>query len=79
MTAISRRNRFRLEAFFAGVTFVLGIVTLVVPDWIETVFGVDPDGGNGSLEVWLVVVCFAVTAALTALAVGSYRRLAQSP
>jgi hypothetical protein len=76
MAAFSARNRFRLEVYCAGVTLLLGVLTLVVPDWIEAVFRVDPDGGDGSLEAWLVVACFAVTGALGTLAVGTYRRLA---
>ena len=77
MAAFSARIRFRLEALFAAVTFVLGVLTLVVPDWIEVVFGVDPDGGDGSLELWLVIVCFAVTGAMSTLALGTYRRLSR--
>lgn len=38
------------------------ILTAIVPSWIETVFNIDPDGGDGALE-WLIV------AALVGLAV----------
>jgi hypothetical protein len=40
---------------------LLAAVTLLWPDWLELVFNVDPDHGNGSFE-WLVV---GVTAALS--------------
>jgi hypothetical protein len=40
------------------------VVTAVWHDWIEVVFGVDPDGGSGLLE-------WAITAAATLAAVGS--------
>jgi H+/Cl- antiporter ClcA len=60
---------------FAGA---LGAITLVWEDWIETVFGVDPDGGNGSVEVLIVVVCFAVSLALLHLAWVERRRPAAS-
>ena len=52
-------------AVFAGL---LGILTVFWHDWIETVFGVDPDHGNGSAE-WLVVLALAVVT--VALAVGA--------
>jgi hypothetical protein len=39
----------------ASVAFGLAAaLTVVVPDWIEAVFHVDPDGGIGALE-WVIV------------------------
>jgi len=35
--------------------------TAAWPDWIEAVLGVEPDGGDGSLE-WAIVVVLAVGA-----------------
>ena len=32
----------------------LAILTAVVPDWLE-LFGLEPDGGNGTVELALVV------------------------
>jgi hypothetical protein len=34
------------------------VVTLVWHDWIELVFGVEPDGGDGTFE-WLIVAVLA--------------------
>jgi hypothetical protein len=48
------RFRFWLETGMATITGILFAITLVWRDWIEIVFGVEPDGGNGSLE-WLIV------------------------
>ncbi len=44
------------------------VVTLFWHDWIEAVFGVDPDRGNGSSE-WLVVLSLLIITAT--LAVGA--------
>ena len=35
-------------------------------DWIEGVFGVEPDGGNGLLELMPIIVLALVAAALAA-------------
>jgi hypothetical protein len=55
------RRRFWVELAFAIVSVFLVLLTLVWRDWIEEVFGVDPDGGNGSLE-WLIAVAFVAAA-----------------
>jgi len=50
----------------AVVSGILAVLTLVVHDWIEAVFGVDPDGGSGLVEAAIVVTLFVVSAALAA-------------
>lgn len=68
MSDISPRTRYRLEAIGAAVTGLAAAITAIVPDWIEEVFHVDPDSGNGSLE-WLIVAALALaTVTLSALA-----------
>jgi hypothetical protein len=62
------RHRFWLESALASATGIMTVVTIFWRDWIETVFGIDPDKGNGSAE-WLVVVILAILTAL--LAVGA--------
>lgn len=47
---------------------MLALLTALDPDWIEEVFKVDPDAGNGSLE-WLIVAGFGVLV-LSAAALG---------
>ena len=68
------RLRFWLETGMATITGVLFAITLVARDWIERVFAVEPDGGNGSLE-WLIVGALLVaTVALILLARSEWRR-----
>ena len=48
------RLRLWLEIGLASITGFLSLITLVWRDWIERLFGVEPDGGNGTLE-WAIV------------------------
>ena len=59
------RSRFWIESILASATGILTIVTIFWRDWIEAVFGVDPDHGNGSAE-WAAVAVLALAAALFA-------------
>jgi hypothetical protein len=54
---------FWVEAVLGFVTAFLAILTSAWPDWIEGVFGFDPDHHSGSLEWAIVSVCCAVTVA----------------
>lgn len=60
------RTRFWIEAALAGVAGFLTVLTLLTREWIEAVFNVDPDSGNGSLE-WLIVVALAVVTVVFAV------------
>ena len=55
------RVRFWVEAVLAALATGLFFLTLVSRDWIERIFHVEPDAGNGSLE-WLIVAALAVVA-----------------
>jgi hypothetical protein len=59
------RAIFWWEAIGAIGSAVLFIVTLFNREWIEILFEVEPDGGNGTME-WAVV---SILAALTLLSV----------
>jgi hypothetical protein len=74
-----KRARIRGELFLAGAAAALGLVTIFWRDWIEIVFGVDPDHGNGSLEWLFVAALLAMSVTLFVLARWERSRLYQSP
>ncbi len=53
------RRRFWVESGAAVVTGVVLVVTALWPNWIELVFGAEPDGGGGELE-WMLVGAMAL-------------------
>ncbi|MCW2538449.1 MAG: putative rane protein [Frankiales bacterium] len=61
------RRRFWIETILASISGLLTVLTLITREWIEALTGWDPDHGNGSLE-WLIVVVFAVAAAVLGVA-----------
>ena len=64
MTRIRRVGiRFWVELGLASVSTALLLVTVLWSEWIEIVFGVNPDEGSGALEWLLVVGFFSVTIA----------------
>jgi len=60
------RRRFWLESICGLVTGIVAIITLFWHDWIEAVFKIDPDSGNGSAE-WLIVLILLLATATLAL------------
>jgi hypothetical protein len=58
--------RFWLEALLAALAAALAVLTLITREWIELLFRIDPDHGNGSLE-WLIVAVLGVAACVLAL------------
>lgn len=70
------RRRFWSESGLGAITALLAVITLIKRDWIEAMFGVDPDGHNGSVE-WLIVGgLLLATLSLAALASYEWRRAA---
>jgi hypothetical protein len=69
-----RRVRFWIESLIAVASLILGLVTLVRRDWIEGVFGVDPDNRSGTVE-WLVVAGLLVAAGVGTAARFEWRQL----
>ena len=56
------RKRFWFEIVVGGLGIVLLVVTLISREWIEIVFGVDPDHGSGALEVAISLGLLCVAA-----------------
>ena len=60
--------RVRIEIAVSALLGAATILTAVWPDWIEGLFGFDPDGGNGTAEWWIVAALAVTTLAVAALA-----------
>ncbi|MGW2377941.1 MULTISPECIES: ABC transporter permease [Kitasatospora] len=73
------RPRFWLETALGGLSGLLFLLTLVWPQWIEALLGVDPDAGSGAAEWLLVALTAAVTAACLLGARVEWRRAHQAP
>ena len=70
------RRRYWAEVAASIASALLFLLTLARPDWIEAIFGVEPDGGSGELECVLVADLLATTLAFSALARRERRRVA---
>jgi hypothetical protein len=69
------RKRLRYEIGLAIISGLLFFVTLMSNEWIEVVFGVNPDNGDGSLE-WFITLFAAIIAVIAVVLVRSdWRRL----
>jgi hypothetical protein len=68
------RPQFYAELVLGAATLIVFGVTLVWNDWIEIVFKVDPDSGNGSLEFAICTVLLAATVSSWWLARAEWRR-----
>lgn len=66
--------RFWLEAITAAAGLALFVLTLFTREWFEALTGLDPDGGNGSLEILLAVGLLTVSAVSMFAAHRVYRR-----
>lgn len=69
-------TRFWIETGLAALTAFLLLLTLVWSEWIEFLFGVDPDGGDGSLEWAIVAALLVISVTFAVLARADRRRLA---
>jgi hypothetical protein len=58
------KARFWCQIGLGALSGVLAIVSLVWPQWIELIFGIDPDGGSGEAE-WLITTLCALAAIIS--------------
>ena len=72
------RTRFWIECALACISGALLVLTVVWADWIELVFGVDPDSGSGQLEWATVGLTVALTVIFATLARVESRRPAET-
>ena len=70
------RTRFWVETAFGSVVGILAVITVFWREWIEMLFGVDPDGGSGALEWTIVAVLAALAVAFGLVARNELRRAA---
>jgi hypothetical protein len=68
------RRRFWVEAAVGGLSVVLLVLTIFVPDWIEATFRVDPDQHSGSLEWAISAALLGTTLVSSLLARREWRR-----
>jgi hypothetical protein len=67
------RRRYWFELGLAVLAGALAVLTLVNREWIEVVFGVDPDEGSGALE-WGIVFALGGVALISAVVARAERR-----
>ena len=70
----SVRTRFWLELVCGLLSAALLVVTLITREWIELIFGVDPDHGSGTLELAIAYGLLSVSIVSGVLAVHELRR-----
>ena len=70
----SIRTRFWIEVALALLTATMCGATLVSREWIEVLFGVDPDGGSGLLEWAIVAILLLATVTFGTIARTEWKR-----
>lgn len=68
------RTRFWLELACGLLGAVLFVVTLISHEWIELIFGVDPDNSSGALELAVAFGLLAVSVGSALMAVREWRK-----
>ncbi len=69
------RRRFWTSTVLAALAAFLGLLTFVWQTWIEGATGLEPDGGSGTFEWFLVAACAVASLALSGVAHREWRRL----
>ena len=65
-TMRTARIRLWIEVALAVLAAGLAILTLITREWIELLFGIDPDAGSGALE-WAIVIALFIASVTLAL------------
>ena len=68
------RRRFFTEAGLVVAFAFAFLITFLRPDWIELVFGADPDQGSGETEWGIAAILGLITIVCAALARIEWRR-----
>ena len=63
-----------LDTALGVLSATVALATLIWPQWIEAVFGLDPDASSGALEWAMVAVAVASAAACTRAALAHRTR-----
>ncbi len=66
---------FWVELALALGSLALFLLTIAWPEWIEGLFGVEPDAGSGAAE-WVVAAALAISAGIWGLRARSHWRIA---
>jgi len=72
--SIGVRTRFWAEVALTALSAALFVATVVLPNWIEVVFGIEPDRGSGALEILISVASLTATVGFGVLARLEHRR-----
>jgi hypothetical protein len=65
----------RASILLGGIFVLVGVVIAALSkDWLENTFGIEPDAGNGFVELLLVLVPIAIGAAFVARGVRARQR-----
>jgi uncharacterized membrane protein YccC len=72
-------TRFWVEIGLALFSATLLALTLVMPDWLEVLFGLAPDAGDGSVEWGMAITLAIATLVLFGWAGRTWRRHARRP
>jgi hypothetical protein len=70
--------RVTIEGALAAISVGLLALTLIAPDWIEELTGLEPDAGSGMLEWALVAILALMAVTLGGLAARDGWRLAHA-
>lgn len=78
LATVSPRLRLWVESLTALVALGLSVLTLLWHDWIEAIFGVDPDRHSGTVE-WAVAGGLFVLSVVLGVLASRVRRRAHGP